>query len=150
MFARLIGLTAIMSITLAGAVVADQVSNTAELPTLDGRGGILATESGRYIFGPDTCAMWVEDGLHDIEIQGPGTDPDGRLFFFELSSTGRHLSVGFDIASVFDSPDEQLIADGFDVEVSGTAITVRDLVLRDQDGNLVGAGMLAIDCQSAS
>src|SRR5690606_38030470 len=127
MFARLIGLTAMLPVLLAGAVAA-------EPPTLDGRGGVLETASGRFVFSPTVCGMAIEDGQHDIEIYGPGTDPDGRVIFFELSSTGRYLTVGFDIDSVFASPDEELGARDFDLEVSGSLITASGLELRHQNG----------------
>jgi hypothetical protein len=146
MLARLMGFTALASFMMAGAIAADQGSEIAKLPDVDGRGGVLETADGRYVFNPKMCAMAIEDGEHDIEIYGPGTDPDGRVIFVELSSTGRYLSVGFDIASVFESPDEGLAANDIDVVVSGTVITAQDLVLRDRNGAVVGSGALYVDC----
>lgn len=142
MSVRITGLAVMLSGLLVGATFA-------ATPALDGRGGILDTDTGVYGFDPTMCGMALEDGQHDIEVYGPGTAPDGRVVFVEFSSTGRYLSVGFDIASVFHSADEALVARDFDIAVSGTTITASDLVFSDLNGTPMGTGTLVIDCRSA-
>lgn len=149
MLAQLFGAMALAFAMLSDASAARHSATADQAIMLDGFGGVLETESGHYLFTPTVCAIVIEDGEYDIEIYGPGIDVDGRDIFFELSSTARHLSVGFDITSVFARADEELVARDFDFEVSGTEITVRDVALTDQDGTRVGLGSLLVDCEAS-
>lgn len=150
MFIKSIGFTTFVAAAFVSISFASETLGSIDPQLVKARGGILQTTSEQYVFDLTSCAIWVEDGEYDIEAHGPGAGPDGRVIFFEFSSTGRHLSVGFDIDSVFQSASEKLAAYNLDVAVSDTMVTVSDLELRDQDNNLVGPGSLAFDCQPVS
>lgn len=116
--------------------------------------GVLETSAGRYHFTPTTCAIYRQDGVDDIEIQGPGTAPDGEKFFFGLSSTANAITVGLGVDSPFASPERQLMAgqyvsQEFTIVASGQQLSVAALVLVDENRALVDdSATLHIDCST--
>jgi len=112
----------------------------------------LETSAGRYEFTPTTCAIYSQDGFDDIEIQGPGTAPDGEKFFFELSSTANAMTIGLGVDRPFASPQRQIQAgrvysEEFTIVTSGRQLSVAGLVLVDENGASIDDGAtLTIDC----
>lgn len=125
------------------------VSDTIEASERD---GILQTSMGTYKFTPGVCAIHLEDGFYDIEVQGPGTAPDGEVFFFELSSTAAEISISLGVDTAFAHSERTLNAGQyhsrpFSIQVSGSIITVSDLVITDEDGaEIEGPTTLEINC----
>lgn len=111
---------------------------------LDNRSVLLETERGAFTFDAAVCGIHLEDDFYDIEAYGPGTGPDGEVVFFELSSTGDHLTVGFGVSSIFESPDKKIDASGLNIVVSGNTIFVNNLVLYEEGET--GHGSLTINC----
>jgi hypothetical protein len=117
-------------------------------------GGVLKTSAGVYEFTPTTCAIYKEDGVDDIEIQGPGTAPDGEKFYFELSSTGNAITIELGVEAPFKTSDRQIragqyVSKAFTVDVSGLTISVPSLVLVDEKGQPVDINAsLRIDCDA--
>lgn len=114
--------------------------------------GVLETSAGRYEFTPATCAIHSQDGADDIEIQGPGTAPDGEKFFFELSSTANAMTIGLGVDRPFASPERRIkagrvVSQEFTVVVSGRQLSVAGLVLVDENGASIDEdATLNIDC----
>lgn len=114
--------------------------------------GVLETAAGRYEFTPTTCGIYSQDGVDDIEIQGPGTAPDGEKFFFELSSTANAMTIGLGVDRPFASPERKIHAgrvysQEFTIVASGRQLSVADLVLVDENGASIDDGAtLTIDC----
>ena len=114
--------------------------------------GILETAAGNYVFTAMTCAIHQEDGFDDIEIGGPGAAPDGEVFYLELSSTGNELSVNLGVDGSFVSADRVLqagrfVSEEFSLEVSDRIISVANLTLVDESGQLADDGAtMTIDC----
>lgn len=114
--------------------------------------GVLEASTGAYEFTPMTCAVHKEDGVDDIEVAGPGTAPDGEEFYFELTSTGNELTVSLGATGPFDSADRRLragryVSQEFAIDVSGGRMTVRHLVLVDENRQPVDDdATLTIDC----
>lgn len=112
--------------------------------------GVIETEAGRYVFTPTTCAMGSQDGVPDIEVQGPGTAPDGEKVFVEFSSTADALTIKLGVDRAFSSPDRSLKAghiytQKMPVEVAGSTIRVPELELVDDNGTRQ-SGNMRIDC----
>lgn len=116
------------------------------------RTGILQTSAGAYEFTPSNCLVYDEGGVYDIEIQGPGTAPDGEKLFFSFSSTGNEMTVQLGVDEPFRSSDRefragQYVSEPFTVDVSDGAISVSGIVLVDQQRQTVDAdASLRIDC----
>lgn len=114
--------------------------------------GVLETSAGRFEFTPTACIIYSQDGVDDIEIQGPGTAPDGEKFFFELSSSANAMTIGLGVDGPFASPERQLKAGGigsqeFTILTSGRQLSVADLMLVDENGAPIdGRAALSIDC----
>jgi hypothetical protein len=151
----LLGVAISLSVFVLTACSAEADSPQPGVPATAGEGtGILETTAGSYVFTPSTCAIYKEDGVDDIEIQGPGTAPDGEKFFFELSSTGNAITIGFGVDGPFASPERQLKAgiyasQEFTIVVADRKISVSGLVLVDENGGPVeGDATLKIDCRA--
>lgn len=114
--------------------------------------GVLETSAGIYEFTPTTCAIYQEEDIDDIELGGPGKAPDGEEFYFELSSTANALTINLGASGPFASADRRIqagryVSQPFTVEVSGAAVTARDLVLVDENGGPVDDdASLTVDC----
>ncbi|WP_323006380.1 hypothetical protein [Pseudorhodobacter sp.] len=112
----------------------------------------LQTSAGAYEFTPKSCLIHVEDGLPDIEIQGPGTAPDGEKLYFDFSSTANEMSIELGVDTPFTSTDRvltagQFVSKAFTVEVFENIISVADVHLVDGQGTLIDANAsLRIDC----
>ena len=115
--------------------------------------GVLQTAQGAYQFTPTSCLFNKEDGVYDIEIQGPGQTPDGEKFYFELSSTGNEMSVQLGVDAPFQSPERRLVAgqyvsEAFTLDVSDKSLSIPKLVLNNERGERVDDNAsLQIDCQ---
>ena len=96
--------------------------------------------------------IYLEDNFYDIEVQGPGTAPNGEAFFFELSSTAGEISISLGVDTAFAHSDRTLNAGAyhskpFSIQVSGSTITLSDLVITDENGaELEGPTTLEIYC----
>ncbi|MFA5581232.1 MAG: hypothetical protein WDA25_04690 [Paracoccaceae bacterium] len=116
--------------------------------------GRLETAAGVYAFNATTCAIHTEDGMLDILIQGAGTTPDGDIFYLELQSMGGSLDIELGVDGPFQSLDRQIrageyVSAAFTIDATGGMITIPDLMLVDQDGQLVDArAQLWIDCNA--
>lgn len=114
--------------------------------------GTLQTSAGLYAFTPRSCLIHIEDGVPDIEIQGPGIAPDGEKLYFDFSSTANEMSIELGVDTPFTSMDRllkagQFVSTAFTVEVSENIISVADVHLVDEQGVLVDANAsLRIDC----
>lgn len=114
--------------------------------------GALETSAGRYEFTPTTCGIYSQDGADDIEIQGPGTAPNGEKFFFELSSTANAMTIGLGVDRPFASPERRIQAgrvysEEFTIVVSGKRLSVAGLILVNENGGSIDDGAtLTIDC----
>ena len=112
----------------------------------------LITPQGRYEFSPRNCSIHIEEGSYDIEIDGPGTAPDGEIFFFEFSSTANAISINLGVNQPFKHSDRQIkagqyVSETFEIEVTDNIITVQDIIFRGiSDEILDGNGSLLIDC----
>src|SRR5690606_12925738 len=140
---------------LFGALMLTGCSAEAEAPTSESAAvaiSALETSAGRYEFTPTTCAIYSQDGFDDIEIQGPGTTPDGEKFFFELSSTANAMTIGLGVDGPFASPERRIQAgrvysQEFTIVASGRQLSVAGLVLVDENGASIDDGAtLTIDC----
>ncbi|MCM8729877.1 hypothetical protein ACFO8O_02680 [Hephaestia sp. GCM10023244] len=104
-----------------------------------GRSGVVTTAAGRYDFTPSTCGIHVADGVADVEIAGPGTDPDGKPVYVELSSTGNALAIGLGVDRAFATAEHKLIGGQhvtrpFTVVVSGQNVRVSNIALATDQG----------------
>jgi hypothetical protein len=114
--------------------------------------GVLETSAGVFAFTLTSCSVYRGDGVDDIEIDGPGTAPDGEKFFFELSSTGNELTIGLGVDGPFASPERRLkagryVSQEFTLVVSERQMSASGVVLVDENGALVdGNATLTIDC----
>lgn len=114
--------------------------------------GVLQTAKGAYRFTPASCLFHKEDGIDDIEIEGPGQAPDGEKFYFELSSTGNAMTIKLGVDRPFQTPERQLVAgrhvtEAFTLNVSPQSLSVPKLVLKDGNGEQVDdSASLQIDC----
>lgn len=114
--------------------------------------GVLETSAGVFAFTLTSCSVYRGDGVDDIEIEGPGTAPDGEKFFFELSSTGNAMTIGLGVDGPFASPERQLKAgryasQEFTLVVSERQMSASGVVLVDENGALVDDNAtLTIDC----
>lgn len=143
-------------IGLFGSLMLTGCSAEAEAPTSESSAVVaisaLETSAGRYEFTPTTCGIYSQDGFDDIEIQGPGTAPDGEKFFFQLSSTANAMTIGLGIDRPFASPERQIQAgrvysQEFTIVASERQLSVADLVLVDENGASIDDGAtLTIDC----
>ncbi|MBE7734086.1 hypothetical protein [Devosia faecipullorum] len=131
---------------------------SAEAPTTERSAApvtsVLETAAGRYEFAPTTCAIHGQGGAEDIEIQGPGTTPDGEKFFFELSSTANVITIDLGVDGPFSSAERRIQAGRvysreFTIMTSGRQLSVADLVLVDENGASIDDGAtLTIDCDA--
>jgi hypothetical protein len=116
--------------------------------------GLLETSAGRYEFTPTTCAIYSHDGVDDIEIQGPGTAPDGEKFFIELSSTANAMTIGLGVDGPFSNSERELKAgrvasQEFTIVTSGRKLSVAGLMLVDENGRSIDdRATLSIDCSA--
>ena len=114
--------------------------------------GILQASTGLYAFTPSTCAIHMEDGIPDIEVQGPGKAPDGENFYFDFSSTANELTSELGVDEPYESTDRKLkagqfVSSAFEVDVSDGIISVASLDLVDELGQSVDPkASLRIDC----
>ncbi len=114
--------------------------------------GTLETSVGLYTFTPTTCVIYQSTDGDDIEVQGPGTAPDGEAFFFELSSTANALTIGLGVEGPFASPERRLKAGRFAsrefvIVATEQGLSAAGLVLVDEHGAAVdGNAALNIDC----
>jgi len=114
--------------------------------------GVLQTAKGAYSFTPTSCIFHKEDGVDDIEIEGPGQTPDGEKFYFEFSSTGNEMIVKLGVDTPFQSPERRLsagqyVTEAFILNVSPQSLSVPKLVLKDGNGEQVDdSASLQIDC----
>lgn len=143
-------------IGLFGSLMLTGCSAEAEAPTSESSAAVamsaLETSAGRYEFTPTICGIYSQDDFDDIEIQGPGTAPDGEKFFFQLSSTANAMTIGLGIDRPFASPERQIQAgrvysQEFTIVTSGRQLSVAGLVLVDENGASIDDGAtLTIDC----
>ncbi|MBV2145116.1 hypothetical protein KUG47_16650 [Falsochrobactrum sp. TDYN1] len=145
----------VVMIGLFSSLMLTGCSAEAEAPTSESAAAaisVLETSAGRYEFTPTTCAIYSQDDFDDIEIQGPGTTPDGEKFFFELSSTANAMTIGLGVDGPFASPERQLKAgriasQEFTIVTSGRQLSVTDLMLVDENGaSIDDRAALSIDC----
>lgn len=141
------GLTATLALCLLAATPLPASGETVEKPA-----GVLETTAGSYGFTPQTCAIYQDEGAYDIEMGGPGTAPDGEVFYFEFSSTANALSVDLGVDSRFASAERVLqagrhVSEEFTVQVEGEVLSIAGLVLVDENGQLIDeAASLRVDC----
>ena len=143
-------------VSLFGALMLTGCSAEAEAPTSESSAAVaisvLETSAGRYEFTPTTCGIHSQDGFDDIEIQGPGTAPDGERFFFELSSTANAMTIGLGVDGPFTHPERKLKAGRvysreFAIVTSGRQLSATNLMLVDENGGSIDDGAtLTIDC----
>lgn len=143
-------------IGLFGALMLTGCSAEAEAPTSESSAAVatsaLETSAGRYEFTPTTCGIHSQDSFDDIEVQGPGTAPDGEKFFFELSSTANAMTIGLGVDRPFASPERRIQAgrvysQEFTIVASGRQLSATGLVLVDENGASIDDGAtLTIDC----
>lgn len=116
------------------------------------RSGVITTSAGVYRFTPRTCAMGVEDGVHDIEVGGPGVGPDGQPIYVEFTSTGNALDIGLGVDGAFATAERRLIAgqhvtQPIAFEVSGNVIRASGVALGTDQGERVDDNAsFEIDC----
>lgn len=138
--------------TDGAAATADATAPTAPTASANKHSGVLQTKQGAYRFTPTSCTFHKEDGVYDIEIEGPGQAPDGEKFYFELTSTGNGVAVQLGVDGRFQSSDRKLIAgrhvtEAFTIDVSGQSLSIPKLVLADSNGRRVDdSASLRIDC----
>src|SRR5690554_3112423 len=72
--------------------------------------GTIVTSVGRYIFKPTNCAIGVEQGIKDIEIGGPGANPDGKPIYVTYSSTADSLDIQLGVDKPSASSEHELVA----------------------------------------
>lgn len=146
---------ALATAVLFGGLIVSGYSAEADAPRparFAAETAVLETSAGRYVFTPSTCAIYNADGFDDIEIQGPGTAPDGEKIFFELSSTANAMTIGLGVDRPFASPQRQLKAGRFEsqeftIVTSGRQLSVASLKLVDENGTSVDDhAALSIDC----
>ena len=112
--------------------------------------GVLETSGGSYEFTPVSCGIYLENGVYDVEIRGPGEAPDGKKFHLSLSTTELTINLGVDVP--FKTTDLQIragqyVSQPFTVDVSGRIVSVPSLALVDERGQSVDANAsLRIDC----
>ena len=114
--------------------------------------GILETSTATYEFTPVTCIIYMEDGVPDIEVQGPGLAPDGESFFFDFSSTANEITIELGVDEPYESVGRKLqagqyVSTAFEVDVSDGIISVTGLDLVDgQTEPVEASASLRIDC----
>ena len=141
---------AVCAVFLAGCKEEQAIASGVEVAP--DKHGILQTSMGAYKFTPNVCVIYLEDDFYDIEVQGPGTAPNGEAFFFELSSTAAEISISLGVDTAFAHSDRTLNAGAyhskpFSIQVSGSTITLSDLVITDENGaELEGPTTLEINC----
>lgn len=114
--------------------------------------GVLETSTATYEFTPVTCVIYMEDGVPDIEVQGPGVAPDGESFYFDFSSTANEMTIELGVDEPYGSVGRKLragqyVSTAFEVEVTDGIISVTGLDLVDGQSEPVDASAsLRIDC----
>lgn len=112
--------------------------------------GVLQTSAGTYEFTPVSCGIYMEDGVYDIEIGGPGEAPDGESFYLSFSTTELTINLGVDVP--FKTTDRQIragqyVSQPFTVDVSDRLVSVSSLALADERGQTFDTdASLRIDC----
>ncbi len=115
--------------------------------------GVLETPNGRYEFSLRSCAIYLDDGKYDIELQGPGIAPDGEKIFIEYSSTAEAISVKLGVDQPYKSTDRTIKAGNYVTEamkltVTDNIIEIHDIVLMDENDKIIdGTGTLTVDCK---
>jgi len=148
------GLAILSLLFLAGCSTQAESPQSATSDTAITASGVLDTSMGIYQFTPSSCGVHYEDGVLDIEIGGPGTAPDGEIFYFELSSIANQIIIELGVDGPFKTSDRQLRAgqytsETFTIDVSDKVISVSSLVLVDEQGDRVDANAnLRIDCDA--
>jgi len=113
---------------------------------------VLETSTAIYAFTPVTCIIYMEDGVPDIEVQGPGLAPDGESFYFDFSSTANEMTIELGVDGPYKSVGRKLqagqyVSTVFEVDVSDGIVSVTGLDLVDGQSELVDASAsLRIDC----
>ena len=116
--------------------------------------GVLETATTTYEFTPVTCVIYMEDGVPDIEVQGPGLAADGESFYFDFSSTANEMTIELGVDEPYESVGRKLqagqyVSTAFEVEVTDGTISVTGLNLVDGQSETVDASArLHIDCNS--
>ncbi len=116
--------------------------------------GVLETSAATYAFTPVTCIIQMEDGVPDIEVQGPGLTADGEIFYFDFSSTANEMTIELGVDESYESEGRKLqagqyVSTAFKVEVSDGIVTVTGLNLVDGQNETVDASAsLRIDCNT--
>ncbi len=114
--------------------------------------GVLETTTATYEFTPVTCVIYVEDGVPDIEVQGPGLATDGESFYFDFSSTANEMTIELGVDEPYESVGRKLqagqyVSTPFEVDVSDGIISVTGLNLVDGQSEPVDpSASLRIDC----
>lgn len=114
--------------------------------------GVLETAITTYAFTPVTCAVYIEDGIPDIEVQGPGLTADGDSFYFDFSSSANEMTIELGVEEPYETVGRKLqagqyVSTAFEVDVTDGIISVNNLDLVDGQSEQVDASAsLRIDC----
>lgn len=134
------------------ALVLPCAARSADQPGPQGR---LETTIGDYVFHATTCTIHAEDDILDIMIQGPGTAPDGDVFYLELQSLGASLDIALGVDGPFQSLDRHIragayVSADFTVDATDGIVSISDLTLVDENGQVIDAqASLSVDCDAA-
>lgn len=146
------GATAILLCGMISAVSSAEPAAPHSAMAVPPRSGVVETSMGTYAFATAVCAIYEENGAYDIEIEGPGTAPDGENIYFSLSSTGNEISIALGAEGPFAGTDRRLaagryVSQEFSIVVSGRSVTASGLLLVDQNGGAVDATAgVAVNC----
>lgn len=116
--------------------------------------GAMLIAGGTYQLNPRICGIYKESEAYDIEVEGPGTAPDGEKLYFSLSSTGNAVRLDLGVDGRFESSDRILIGgqhvtEPFALDVVGGNLTIAKLVMVDGNGQKVDDhASLKIDCSN--
>ncbi|WP_417423488.1 hypothetical protein [Hoeflea sp.] len=116
--------------------------------------GVLETSATTYAFTPVTCIIHMEDGVPDIEVQGPGLTPDGESFYFDFSSTANEMTIELGVDEPYQSAGRKLqagqyVSAAFEVDVADGIVSVTGLNLVDgQSEPMDASASLRIDCNT--
>jgi hypothetical protein len=147
----LLAIAACSSETATDGAVASADATASTAPAAK-HSGVLETKQGAYRFTPTSCIFHKENGVYDIEIEGPGQAPDGEKIYFELTSTGNGVAVKLGVDGRYQSSDRKLVAgqhvtEAFTLDVSDQSLSIPKLVLADSNGQKVDdSASLRINC----
>lgn len=116
--------------------------------------GVLETSTATYEFTPVTCVIHMEDGVPDIEIQGPGLASDGESFYLDFSSSANEITIELGVDEPYETLGRTLrageyVSTAFEVDVSDGVISVTGLDLVDGQSEPVDSdASLRIDCNN--